>query len=696
MAYSELKPFVFAAFFLASMGLFARSVWRLARLARLGQDKPGLFENIPDRIGKVIYFAFFQRKVVDEAFGWNHVVFFWGFLIITVGHIEFLLRGIFPTFSLAFLGRPVYHGILIGGDVMALVVLFALALALFRRIVVRPKHIHWDSWDGFLILGLIAGVMVTYFLAMGFGLVGGHPDVADHAAALPISALVAGSQSGVDVSLARGVYYEVFWWSHAVVLMVFLNVIPHSKHIHLLGAIPNLFFYKKDKPRASLDRMDFEGSEQFGVAQVLHFTWKALVDTYACTECGRCDMYCPARRTGKALEPQQLIHDIRGNLYENGDKVLKDRGPLAFLRAPDEFEAGLPLVAESEEARQKGKQTSPEVLWACTSCGACVDACPVLIDHVDAIMDLRRNLTMMEGSVSPELTTTFNNVERNYNPWGIGADKRADWAEALGLKLWKASQDADQFEVLFWVGCAGSFDNRAQKTVTAFTEILEAAGISFAVLGDKERCTGDPLRRTGNEYAFEETANHNVQTLNDLGVKKIVTACPHCFNTLKNEYPAFGGTYEVVHHTQMIDDLIASGRIELTEELTEKVTFHDPCFLGRWNDEVAAPRRSLAAVRSLSLVEMKEHGKKSFCCGAGGGQMWKEEEPGRNRVNIERTRQALETGARTIAVGCPFCMTMIEDGVKSEEKEESVRVQDVAEIVAAALASNRKPSAGAS
>ena len=692
MAYSDLKPFLFAAFFLASMGLFARSVWRLIRLARLGRDKAGMFDNVSNRIGKVVYFAFFQRKVVDEAFGWNHVVFFWGFLIITVGHIEFLLRGIFPSFSLSFLGTPVYHAILIGGDVMAFVVLFAVVFALFRRIVLRPGHIHWDSWDGFLILGLIAAVMVTYFLATGFGLVGGHPDVAAHQSALLVSSVAAGWFSGVDAALAAGLYYEAFWWLHAVVLMAFLNVIPHSKHIHLLGAIPNLFFYKTDKPRSSLDRMDFEESEQFGVGEFHHFSWKALLDTYACTECGRCDLYCPARRTGKALEPMQLIHDIRGNLYENGDPVLKKRGPLTLEPAPGEAEVSLPLVAQSEESRQKGKQTSTEVLWACTSCGACVNACPVLIDHVDAIMDLRRNLTMMEGNVSPELTNTFNNIERNYNPWGIGADKRGDWAESLGLKLWKTSQDADKYEILFWVGCAGSFDNRAQKTVAAFTEILEAAGIAFAVLGQKERCTGDPLRRTGNEYAFEESASHNVQTLNDLGVKKIVTACPHCFNTLKKEYPAFGGNYDVVHHTQMIEELVANGRIVLSDGVAEKVTFHDPCFLGRWNDEVEAPRRSLEAVRSLTVVEMEEHGRKSFCCGAGGGQMWKEEEEGRARVNIERTKHALATGAQTIAVGCPFCMTMLEDGVKSEEQEESVRVQDVAEIVAAALEPAQKSS----
>jgi len=362
---------------------------------------------------------------------------------------------------------------------------------------------------------------------------------------------------------------------------------------------------------------------------------------------------------------------------------LVERPIFDFSSAPDDFEPTLPLIAESEESRKPG-QTSPEVLWGCTSCGACVQACPVLIDHVDSIMDMRRHLTLMEGNVQPELANTFQNIERNYNPWGIGADKRGDWAESLGLKLWDQSDAANEFEYLFWVGCAGSFDNRAQKTIKAFSEILDHAGIKYAVLGQKEKCTGDSARRGGNEYLFDQLATENVQTLNDFGVKKIVTACPHCLNTLRNEYPAFGGHYDVLHHTQLIDQLIADGRLELEEEVKKRVTFHDPCFLSRWNDEVEAPRRSLAAAKHLNLVEMKETKKKSFCCGAGGAQMWMEEQND-NRVNVERVRQALETEPDAIAVGCPFCMTMISDGVKAHDKEEQVEVLDVAEVVLAAL-----------
>ena len=679
MEYSAVKSVLFAILFAAGMGGFAWSVWRMTRLLRLGQDVSSFVPAIIDRIGAVVYFVFMQRRVVDEKFGWNHVIFFWGFLIITVGHIEFLVRGVFPAFSMSFLGEPLYNAILVGEDLLAFIVLFAVAAALFRRAVVRPSHIHATT-EGYVILGLIAGVMVTYFLAMGFGIASDHPEML-HEDTLIISNVVASALAGVpDATAWYG--YEVFWWAHAVILLVFLNVIPLSKHLHLLGAIPNIFAYKKNKHKAALDRIDFETAEVYGKSKFNEFSWKALLDTYACTHCGRCDMYCPAKRTGKPLEPQQLIHDLRDNMYINGDQILSQRGIFDFAQAPEDFEPELPLIAESEEARKEG-QTSPEVLWGCTNCGACVQACPVLIDHVDAIMDMRRHLTLMEGNVQPELATTFQNIERNYNPWGIGADKRADWVEAQGLKMWEQSEtngSSAEFEYLFWVGCAGSYDNRAQKTVKAFTQIMDEAGIQYAVLGQKEKCTGDPLRRGGNEYQFDELAQENVQTLNELGVNKIVTACPHCLNTLKNEYPAFGGEYDVMHHTQLIDQLIADNRIELSEDVSRKVTYHDPCFLSRWNDETEAPRRSIQANRSLQLVEMKEHGKKSFCCGAGGAQMWQEEQND-DRVNVERVRQATETKADTIAVGCPFCMTMITDGVKATDNEEKIEVLDVAELV---------------
>ena len=681
--YAQLKPLLFGGFLTAVMGFFAFSCWRLVRLALLGREKTGQFDNPVERIGDLMFIALGQKKVRDHKFGWNHALFYWAFLVISVGHAEFIIRGVWPSFSLHFLGDFAYALIIGGGDVMAFLVFFAITNALIRRLVFRPSHIHNFSVDAFRILGMITTVMVTYFLATGAGIKAGLPDLAPYAKWLPVSNVVANM---FDANYA-GIWHEVWWWGHAFILLAFLNYLPYSKHMHLLGGMPNIYLSKKDKPAAALTTIDFETAETYGIGKVTDFTWKSLLDSYACTECGRCDLNCPANRTGKPLKPQSVIHNMRYNLYENGDPILRDRGVagiLNFASAPADFEPTFPLIVPTEEEAKKG-QISADVLWSCTACGACVDACPVMIDHVDHIMDMRRHLTLMEGNISNELANTFKNIENNYNPWGIGADKRADWAKELGLEYWGGSDDKDKFEFLFWVGCAGSYDNRAQKTVKAFAEILDTAGISYAILGTAEKCSGDPLRRTGNEYAFDEMAKSNVATLNDFSVEKIVTACPHCFNTLKNEYPAFGGNYDVVHHTQMIDELISSGRIELDDGIMAKVTYHDPCYLGRWNDEYEAPRRSLAASRRLNIVEMEDSKRTSMCCGAGGGQMWMEEHLGHTRVNSARTEQALDTGADMIAVACPFCMTMIEDGVKEKSREADVQVADLAEIIAAAM-----------
>jgi len=682
VTYTQLKPLLFGAFLAAMFGYFGYSCWRLIRLARLGHDKPGSFDNPVERMGDVLFLVFFQKRVRDYKFGYNHVIFFWAFAIITVGHAEFVIRGVFPWFSLHFLGDFVYSKILQGGDLMAFIVLFAVVNAIFRRVVIKPSHIHYKSADAFRILGMITTVMVTYFFAMAAGLKGNHPDVAGYNDWLPVSNVC----SALFEPTNANIWYEVWWWAHAFILMGFMNYLPHSKHMHLLGGIPNIYVNKKDKPSASLDTIDFETAESYGVGKVTDFTWKALLDTYACTECGRCDLNCPANNTGKPLQPQKVIHDMRKNLFINGDEILKERGILNFNPAPVEHEPVFALIAENEEEAKPG-QISKDVLWSCTTCGACVDRCPVLIDHVDAIIDMRRHLTLMEGDVSPELANTYRNIENNSNPWGIGADKRADWAEDLGLKFWGGSEDKDEFEYLFWVGCAGSYDNRAQKVMKATTKILDAGKISYAILGTAEKCTGDPARRTGNEYLYADLATQNVQTIMDFGVQKIVTTCPHCLNSLRNEYPAFNADYdvEVVHHTQLIDQLIQTGRITLDEGIMGDVTFHDPCYLGRWNNEYDAPRRSLAASRHLNLIEMEASERTSMCCGAGGGQMWMEEHEGTARVNTVRTEQALETKASTIAVGCPFCMTMLEDGVKEKSREESVRVLDVAEIVAEAI-----------
>lgn len=685
MAYPELKPLLFTLLTVVASVGFIYSLWRLIRLAALGKDHPQPLVGLRDRFKDLFIFTILQKRVVERPFGWNHIIIFWSFVMITIGHAEFVIGGVFPAFSMDLLPKLIGWPILIFSDLFAFIVLFALGAAFYRRLVVKPWFIHKTS-EGLTVLSLIGAVMITYFLAMSAGISVERPELIHHASAMPVSKLLSTLLFGGAPESTRIFFYETFWWVHAGVLYYFLNFIPISKHQHIVGSFPNVFLRDATMPKGALRRIDFEaeGVETFGVGKVTELTWKQLIDPYSCTECGRCDLNCPATNTKKPLEPQQLVHDIRGNLYVNGDLILAERPLWKLAKAPKDFEPIVPLIAASEEERKRGTQTSPEVLWSCTTCGGCIEACPVLIDHVGAIIDMRRYQVLTLGAVKPELAKTFSNIENSYNPWGIAHDKRGDWAGELGLKLWESSSDAGKYQVLFWVGCAGSYDNRAQKTVKALVRVLNAAKISYAILGTAERCTGDPARRTGNEYLFDSLAEANVQTLNDLGITKIVTACPHCFNTLKNEYPVFGGNYEVVHHTQLLDQLIKSGKIRLNVEVTRKATYHDPCYLGRWNNEYEAPRRALAAMKHLSLVEMERSKKTSMCCGAGGGQMWMEEKLG-TRVNAERTRQALATGAEMIAVGCPFCMTMLEDGLKDANKEETVTVLDIAELIDRAM-----------
>ncbi|HET7152922.1 MAG TPA: (Fe-S)-binding protein, partial [Candidatus Kapabacteria bacterium] len=438
---------------------------------------------------------------------------------------------------------------------------------------------------------------------------------------------------------------------------------PYSKHLHVITSVPNVFFSRLKKP-VPLDPINFEeeGIEKFGAADFEDFTWKQLLDAYTCTECGRCTSVCPANQTGKELNPKVIITSIR-------DRMM-DKAPLVLNAKPSE--------AVATEKSFLGGYESEEALWACTSCGACMEECPVMIEHVPAIIDMRRSLVMMESRFPEELQTTFRNLENNFTPWAFPSGERAQWAEGKNIKT--MAEDPNDYDVLFWVGCAGSFDARYKKVTEAFSELLNAAGIRFRILGNEEKCTGDPARRAGNEYLAQMLMKENIETLNRYHVTKIVTSCPHCMNILLNEYPQFGGKYEVIHHTEFIEQLIRQGKLTPSSQLAQSVTFHDPCYLGRHNEEYDAPRNDLKKIPGTHLTEMPRSKDKSFCCGAGGARMFMEEKVGK-RVNIERTEEAIATGATTIAAACPFCMTMLTDGVKAKDKIEEIAVKDIAELV---------------
>jgi Fe-S oxidoreductase len=479
---------------------------------------------------------------------------------------------------------------------------------------------------------------------------------------------------------------ELGFWAHTFVFLGFAVYLPTTKHMHLVFAWPNLYFFRR-KRYGLPPAIDFEKTEKFGIDRVQELPWKSLLDSFACTECGRCNAVCPAHATGKPLMPMKVLHDVKVNLRDrNGAELLRfrdERGRPLPEKAAEEA-AWTPTTPLVSEAAIVDGQVHLDELWACTTCAACVQACPVLIDSVPGtLLGLRQGLVMMESRFPQEATNAFKGLETKGNPWGLGPDRRLEWAEGLDVPL-MSEQGGREVEYLLWVGCAGATDPRARKTNQALVRILKAAGVDFATLGTEERCNGDPARRLGNEYVFAQLAQENVETLKGYRFRKMLVTCPHCLNSLGKDYREQGGTYEVVHHSKLIAELLAAGRIPLDlAPSAETVTFHDPCYLARYNDTVAEPREVLIRI-GAKPVEMANSGKTGFCCGAGGGRIFLEEKIGK-RVNVERTEQALATGATTVAVGCPFCMTMMTDGTKAKGVDEKVKVKDLAELVAERL-----------
>ncbi|MGA2296599.1 MAG: (Fe-S)-binding protein, partial [FCB group bacterium] len=474
--------------------------------------------------------------------------------------------------------------------------------------------------------------------------------------------------------------YELFWWIHILFILAFANYLPFSKHLHVYTSIQNVFFAPFSIPN-TLQKIDFEkeGIEKFGVVDIEDLSWKTLYDGYSCTHCGRCTSVCPANITGKILDPRAIIVEVRHRTIDIGPLLTKKKKTLA-KSSLDETKFNF---SENEDnllnKKFVGEYESIEALWQCTTCGACMKECPICIEHVPPIIGMRRSLVMMESNFPAELQSAFSNMENNATPWAFPASQRADWAEGLNIKT---AAESPEFEVLFWVGCAGSFDDRAIKISKAFAKLMQIAGVDFRILGTEEQCNGDPARRMGNEYLADTLVKANIETLNNYKVKKIVTICPHCFNTLKNEYPDFGGHYEVIHHTEFLQTLISQGKLKIKKnaEVMKKVAYHDSCYLGRYNNIYSAPRNTITNIPGLQLINPKRSGDKGLCCGAGGGQMFMEEKVGK-RVNIERTEELLTSNPDIIALNCPFCMTMLTDGVKAKEKTDTVEVKDISEIL---------------
>ncbi|MCH7973563.1 MAG: 4Fe-4S dicluster domain-containing protein [Bacteroidetes bacterium] len=624
------------------------------------------FDKIGTRLLNVLIYAFGQKKLFRFPLaGILHSIIFWGFILFIFAVVEALIQGFYPLFSYESTGI-FFSVVTIVGDIFGMLIILSVFAALYRRVIFKVPRLEIGKagkLDALIILTLIFLVCLSMF-GQNTALIAQHNFVLQPNELRPISYYLSKFIYSSNTSSA-GMVYEVFWWMHIVVVLGFLNYLPYSKHLHVLTSIPNTFFTNLEPVRNTLKPIDLEDEnlETFGVADIEHLSWKQILDGYSCTECGRCDTVCPAVIVGKSLSPRDIIVQIR--------KRTQDKAPL------------LANGIENEEVMNKTlvHDYIPDLnLWQCTTCMACVQECPVMIEHVDSIVDMRRDLVLTEAKFPSNLNNVFKSIETNFTPWAFNPADRANWAEGMDIKT--MAQDPNG-EILFWVGCAGSYDARYQKVTKAFAKLMQKGNIDFRILGTEEKCNGDTARRLGNEYLAQTMMKENIEKLNNYNVKKIVTACPHCFHSLKNEYKQFGGNFEVVHHTEFIDEMLSESKLEMNnngDKTAIDVTYHDSCYLGRYNNIFDSPRNSLGKVEKINYIEMKRSKTRGLCCGAGGGRMFLEDEEG-GRINIERTKEALETGADTIASACPFCMTMLTDGVKHFEKSEEVEVKDIAEII---------------
>ncbi|MCU6599000.1 heterodisulfide reductase-related iron-sulfur binding cluster [Peribacillus frigoritolerans] len=688
--------------------LFVNLVYSRILFIKLGQSSD-LKKDMMRTLNVFWVNVFGQKKLLkDRKSGIMHIVLFYGFLLVQFGAVDLIWKGIKPGSHLP-LGWA-YPYFLLFQEIVVIAILIAILYAWYRRNVEKLPRLK-RGWKANLVIWLITSLMVSTLISEAMEIIWLHSDNIGFHSTQPVVSTLAVLLAGIGSKVGSIVFY-LFWWMHLITLLFFLVYIPQGKHAHLIFASYNWLAKDKTRPPGKLSTIDFDkleevGAEEFGVGRVENFTNNQLIDLYACVECGRCTSMCPASGTGKTLSPMDLIVKMRDHLTEKGAAITgrtpwlpatvfsESKGNMLAMQARETNS----LMAAEEVAAAKdhssalkteydisliGDVITEEELWACTTCRNCEDQCPVANEHVGHIIDMRRFLIMTEGKVPTDAQRALNNIERQSNPWGINRKDRIKWREGME-DLVPTVKEAEEFDYLFFVGSMGSFDNRSIKLTQSFVRLMNKAGVKFAILGKEEKNSGDTPRRLGNELLFQELAAENISTFQKYGVEKIVTMDPHAYNTFKNEYPEFGlDGVEVYHHTELLVKWLEEGRIKPVNEVKERVTFHDSCYLGRYNEIYDAPRKILSAIPGVSIAEMKRTGSDSMCCGAGGGMMWQEENQG-TRINIARTEQALEVNPTVIGSACPYCLTMLSDGTKAKEVEDKVKTLDMVEILEKSL-----------
>jgi Fe-S oxidoreductase len=647
---------------IASIGAVVLSLSRRFQLLRAGRPD-NRFDRLGDRFRHMLVYAFGQKRMFDDKVaGVYHLLIFYGFLVVSVRTVTMVLEGLFAGWELPLLHTPVGHAYLFSKDIFEALVLLGLAVAVWRRGIHKKERVI-QSWGAWLVIAFIATLMVTDLASEGARIAAGDLD----GSFLPISSLFASAFANFEPATLQ-LTYGWSWWIHLITLFAFANELPYSKHFHVYTSLFNSFFANLEAPGKlpSMDLEDIDEDSTFGVATTTDFTWKQMLDMYTCTECGRCREFCPTTLTHKPLQPVLYLKSVRDQLYSEQSSILGSPG-----------EGG-----QKSEHELVPVTVDPEVIWACTTCRWCERGCPLDITYVDKLVEMRRNLVLEKAEFPEEAQAAFRGYEVNGNPWQLPPEERGNWATDLDVPL--ASEAGADFDYLFFVGSPGSYDDHGKKVSQALVTILKAAGVKIAILGPEELSTGDAPRRLGNEYLFQMLAQQNIETMNGYGVKKIVTNCPHAYNTLAHEYPEFGGEYEVVHGTQLVADLVRTGRVKLTGSVDLDIAYHDPCYLGRTNGEYDAPRFLLKAIPGVTVREAELNRETSMCCGAGGGRMWLEEKIG-ERINQTRFEQLEASGTSDVAVACPYCFSMLSDA-QSELGRENASTHDVIELVAKSLA----------